>query len=253
MSKLNQILAQWPQNSLITTEWLEEKGVSRQLANSYIKSSWLARFGSGAYKRPNDEISWAGGLYTLQNLNDLPVHVGGKTAIEVQGYSHYMRKSAQQKVTLWKTPKLRLPAWFTNHGWKVDIQVRSANLFDEGEPALTVKDIESLPVYTSVPEQAILEYLYDIPKFEGFDEASYIMEGLTSLRPRVLQSLLERCRSIKVKRLFLYLAEYYAHPWFKRLDLSNVDLGSGKREIIKGGKLDKKYEIVVPDLSREDR
>ena len=232
---------------------MEGKGVSRQLANSYIKSGWLARFGSGAYKRPHEEINWAGGLYTLQNLNDLSVHIGGITAIEVQGYAHYIRKSAQQKVILWKKPEVRLPAWFTNQEWKVDMQVRSVNLFDDGEPGLTEKDIEGLPVYTSVPEQAILEYLYDVPKFEGFDEASYIMEGLTTLRPGVLQSLLECCRSIKVKRLFLYLAEFYAHPWFKRLDLSNVDLGSGKREIIKGGKLDKKYQIVVPDLSREDR
>ena len=253
MSKLNQILEKWLPNTLITTEWLEKTGVSRQLANSYIKSGWLERFGSGAYKRPHEEINWAGGIYTLQNLSDLSVHVGGITALEVQGYAHYIRKGAPQKVTLWKTPEVRLPAWFINHEWKVDLQVRSVNLFDEGSLKLTEKDIEGLSVYLSVPEQAILEYLYDMPKFEGFDEAGYIMEGLTSLRPAVLQTLLERCRSIKVKRLFLYLADFYAHPWFKRLDLSNIDLGSGKREIIKGGMLDKKYQIVVPNVSREDR
>lgn len=253
MSKINQILRQWPSNTLITTEWLEEKGVSRQLANSYIKSNWLTRFGSGVYKRPNEEVSWAGGLYTLQNLSNLSVHVGGITAIEMHGYSHYMRKGGQQGVTLWKTPDVRLPSWFINHEWKVNMQIRSVNLFDEKGPKLTEKDIDGLPVHISVAEQAILEYLYDIPKFEGFDEASYIMEGLTSLRPVVLQLLLERCRSIKVKRLFLYLAEFYAYPWYKRLDLSNVDLGSGKREIIKGGKLDKKYRIVVPNLNREDQ
>lgn len=231
---------------------MEEEGVSRQLANSYLKNGWLARFESGAYKRPHEQINWTGGLYTLQNLSDLSVHVGGISAIEVQGYAHYIRKSAQQNVTLWKTPLVRLPAWFAKHEWKVDIQVRSVNLFDDGKPMLTEKEIEGLPVHVSVPEQAILEYLYDIPKFEGFDEASYIMEGLTSLRPGILQSLLEHCRSIKVKRLFLYLADYHAHSWFKRLDLSNVDLGSGKREIIKGGKLDKKYQIVVPEVNRED-
>ena len=246
-------MKQWPPNTLITTEWLEKKGVSRQLANSYIKSDWLARFESGAYKRPNEEIGWTGGLYTLQRLSNLSVHVGGITAIEVQGYAHYIKKGSQQKVTLWKTPDVRLPSWFISHEWKAELQIRSVNLFNVEGPKLTEKDIDGLPVHISVAEQAILEYLYDIPRFEGFDESSYIMEGLTSLRPAVLQSLLECCRSIKVKRLFLYLAEYYDHPWFKRLDLSNVDLGSGKREIIKGGKLDKKYQIVVPELSREDR
>lgn len=252
MSKLNQILKHWPPDTLITTEWLEEKGVSRQLANSYLKSGWLARFGSGAYKKPHEEVNWTGGLYTLQSLSDLSVHVGGITALQVQGYGHYIKKSGQQNITLWKRPEVRLPAWFINHEWEAEIRVRSANLFHE-EPKLTEKEIEGLPVHVSVPEQAILEYLYDIPKFEGFDEASYIMEGLSALRPGIMQSLLVSCRSIKVKRLFLYLAEFYAHSWFKRLDLSNIDLGSGKREIIKGSKLDKKYQIVVPELSREDQ
>ena len=91
------------------------------------------------------------------------------------------------------------------------------------------------------------------PIYEGIDEADYIMEGLTSLRPSVLQELLESCKSIKTKRLFLYMADHHNHPWFKRLDLSSIPLGKGKREIIKGGKLDKKYQIVVPDLKREER
>lgn len=92
-----------------------------------------------------------------------------------------------------------------------------------------------------------------MPKDESIDEANYLMEGLSSLRPSVLQTLLETCKSVKVKRLFLYMAEHHNHAWFKRLETSSMDLGSGKREIIKGGKLDKKYKIVVPELSRKDR
>ncbi len=37
------------------------------------------------------------------------------------------------------------------------------------------------------------------------------MEGLTTLRPRLIQSLLEQCRSVKVKRLFTVLAEACNH------------------------------------------
>jgi len=51
----------------------------------------------------------------------------------------------------------------------------------------------------------------------------------------------------------LYMADHHNHPWFKRLDLSSIPLGKGKREIIKGEKLDKTYNIVVPELSREDQ
>jgi hypothetical protein len=51
---------------------------------------------------------------------------------------------------------------------------------------------------------------------------------------------------VKVKRLFLHLAEKQAHPWFKQLDVTRVSLGSGKRMIVAGGRLDPKYLITVP-------
>jgi len=46
--------------------------------------------------------------------------------------------------------------------------------------------------------------------------------------------------------LFLYLAEKAKHEWFNHLDLSNIDLGSGKRKIVDEGALDEKYKITVP-------
>jgi len=252
LNKINRILSDWPPNTLVTNEWLEEKGVSRQLAGSYVKSGWLEKVNTGVYKRPNDEISWPGLLFTLQDLNKLPVHIGGRTALELQGYGHYIRKSSQQKVVLWKEPDVRLPAWFKKHEGNVSFEVRSAQLFGDNDEGLSQREIAGLLLYTSSSERAVLEYLYDIPKHEGFDEAHYIMEGLATLRPSVLQSLLERCRSIKVKRLFLYLAEIYNHSWFNRLNESTIGLGSGKREIIKGGRLDKNYQIVVPKVKREE-
>ena len=57
----------------------------------------------------------------------------------------------------------------------------------------------------------------------------------------------------KNKTSFLYMADHHNHPWFKRLDLSSIPSGKGKREIIGGGKLDKTYNIVVPGLSREEQ
>jgi len=253
MSKINQIIDDWPLNAVLTSKWLQERGISRQLADSYVKSGWLERFGNGAYKRTNQQINWFGGLYSLQKVCGLNVHAAGKTALELHGYAHYLRKDARQNVLLWKSPDTRLPVWFVNNEWKEKMHIRSVNLFDEEVIQLTNKEINGITVGVSVAEQAVLEYLYDIPKYESFDEAIYIMEGLVSLRPSVLQTLLEDCRSVKVKRLFLYIAEYYNHPWFKRLDRSKMDLGSGKREIIKGGKLDASYQIVVPEIQREDR
>ena len=183
MTKINQILKDWPPNTLVTTEWLEKKGVSRQLAISYKKSGWIESFGVGAYKRPHEEIAWPGALYTLQKLNELSIHAGGKTALELHGFGHYIMKAKQQKVILWKEPEVRLPSWFQNHQWEATLRIRSARLFEKNRGVFTEKQIEGIPLRISSPEQAIMEYLYDIPELESFDEAAYIMEGLAALRP----------------------------------------------------------------------
>ena len=59
------------------------------------------------------------------------------------------------------------------------------------------------------------------------------MEGLADLSPRRLDALLRRTRSVKVKRLFFWLAERQGHAWAKRLEPSDFDLGRGKRVLAK--------------------
>jgi len=44
------------------------------------------------------------------------------------------------------------------------------------------------------------------------------------------------------------MAERAGLAWVKRLDLASIDLGSGDREITKGGQYDKKYRIVVGNV-----
>lgn len=61
-----------------------------------------------------------------------------------------------------------------------------------------------------------------------------------------MQSLLERCKSIKTKRLFLFLAEATEQPWFSKIRVAKIDLGKGKRLIVKGGVFNSKYQITVP-------
>jgi len=50
-----------------------------------------------------------------------------------------------------------------------------------------------------------MEVLYAVPQVDSYEEARLLMEGLITLRPRVVQSLLEKCASVKVKRLFMLL------------------------------------------------
>ena len=99
----------------------------------------------------------------------------------------------------------------------------------------------------SSPASAMLEVLFDVPEKISFEHADQLIQGLTTLSPRRVQSVLESCKNVKAKRLFLWLAERNNHAWFKRLDLGKIDLGTGHRSITKGGKFDSKYKITVPE------
>src|SRR5690348_14889004 len=80
----------------------------------------------------------------------------------------------------------------------------------------------------------------EVPKRETFHQADLLIDGLRNLSPRKLQKLLVDCRSVKVKRLFLCFAERHNHAWLQKLDHKDIDLGSGKRMLVRGGKLDPK-------------
>jgi len=49
-----------------------------------------------------------------------------------------------------------------------------------------------------------------------------------------------------VRRLFFFFADRHQHSWLKHLDKDAIDLGSGNRVLVKGGRLDKRYRITVP-------
>jgi len=104
----------------------------------------------------------------------------------------------------------------------------------------------------STPERAILELCDETPDSALVNEANALMQGLATLRPQLVSALLEHCDSVKTKRLFLALADRHRHAWLAHVSLQNVDLGSGKRVLVKGGKLNAKYQITLPaDLDEQ--
>ena len=106
---------------------------------------------------------------------------------------------------------------------------------------------DGLPLACASPERAILEALHLAPKHFDLVEVALIIEGMVNLRPRVMQELLEVCASIKVKRLFLYLAERAGLNLVQHLDLDRIDLGNGKRAISETGRLTPKYGLLLPE------
>ena len=228
------------------SRWLETQGAYQQLLYEYEKGGWIQRIGQGAYIQAGDSVEWTGALYAVQAQMELPVHIGAKTALQLQGYAHFLPLGKGTRVSLFGAPETRLPAWFRKYDWGIEVHYTTSALFgDETQAGLTQKEFGTYVVTLSAPERAMMEVLYLVPAEESFEEAQLLMEGLTTLRPRLVQALLEQCRSVKVKRLFMYLAERSNHAWVRKLDLAKVDFGKGKRMIVKGGRFNAKYSITV--------
>jgi len=251
-SKINQLLKVWPSGTVAVLPWLEKQGFYQQLVHEYEKTSWVHRVGRGAYAKAGDKVEWPGGLYAIQEQMRLQIHAGGKTALQMQGYAHFLPMGKGTVVSLFGPPGVKLPAWFTQYRWGVKVRYTATNLFPgEADQGLTKKDMGPYAITVSTPERAIMEVLYGVPREESYEEAKLLMEGLTTLRPQVVQALLERCASVKVKRLFMVVAESCQHAWVTKLDLAKVDFGKGKRMLVRGGRLDSKYNITVPDTETE--
>jgi hypothetical protein len=262
-----------PEGLLVDTGWLKRHGYSRQLLGHYVRVGWLEQPARGVYRRPRGALSWQQVVISLQTLLlDRPLMVGGRTALELQGYAHYLTRTTKEIHLYGSEPppgwlhRLSLGVTFTFH--KVDslfgdgAAVGSAvslrrDLASDGagdevnasHPSLVVQPWGqwNWPLTLSSPERATLELLDELPSHESFHQVDKLFEGMTGLSPRRLQTLLAACKSVKVRRLFVFFANRHHHAWLQRLDLSKVDLGTGKRSLVRGGRLDATTQLVVPE------
>ncbi len=246
--KINQLLKVWPKATVVTKPYLDELGFYRQLTAKYLRYEWMERLGTGAYIRSGDTVEWQGALFALQTQLGMTVHAGGVTSLELQGRSHFIPLGEKKRVILISDRPEQLPAWFRNHQWKINPEHHCLSLFENiPKKSSTRFDCGGFEITMSSTERAIMEQIHLAGSNDEIEHVLQLMEGLTTLRPKIAQELLENCRSVKVKRFFLWSAEAAGHAWFKRLDLSCIDLGKGKRQIYKGGRFNQKYGITVPE------
>lgn len=192
-------------------------------------------------------------MLSIQNLLDVPVTVGGRSALELHGFTHYLSMSAPAEVHLYGNEmppswmaRLKLDRRFVFHSallFKTDSVKRSqqAHFTDHKW------GVSDWTMRISTPERAILEVLDELPNHESFHQVDVLMEGLSNLRPKFLNLLLSDCQSVKTKRLFLWFAHRHNHAWLKMIDTEKIDIGKGKRMLVPGGRLDPKYLITVPE------
>lgn len=245
--KINRLLQAWPRGTVALHPWLARNGVSPKLAEAYRKGGWIDAVGRGAFVRRGETVGWPGAVYALQAYGGKKVHPGGRTALELHGYAHFLRLGEKPAVRLYGAPGERLPAWFLGHDWDATVRYSTMKLFARDDASSwTEKAFGDFSLRLSGPERAMLECLDGVPEETSFEEARLLMEGLAGLRPAMVQRLLEACRSVKVKRLFLFLADEAGHPWQAKLEDKRVDLGTGKRLVVRGGQLDPRFLITVP-------
>jgi len=250
--KLNQLVEQLPYGAVVPQAWLEQRGVSSSKASYLASSDWLMRVGHGAYSRKGTPLTWESAVFGLQYGQppaNLRIWPGGFTALDLAGFAHYL-SLGHKTVQLFGKPGARLPRWFTAAEWGVAINYSSSDLFNECMPSDFVEYMSAThySFWASSPERAVLEWLNVLSDELLFGDAVVdTFSGLGTLRPAHLQSLLERCRSIRVKRVFMVLARETQHAWYKHLNRSSINMGKGKRQIFNGGRLDKEFLVTVPE------
>ncbi len=244
-TKINQLLSIAPKGTVLLSSWLTRHGYSFELIKRYKHSGWLEPIGTGALMCVGDKVDVYGALYALQAQKNLKVHVGGRSAFSMLGKAHYLELDTKN-IVIFGDRNAYLPSWFIKHDWDLAMEYHASDFLPPDLEVIEVL-IKEFTVKVSSPARALMECLYLVPDKQDLTECYELMESMNNLRPNKVQELLERCTSVKVKRLFLYLAELHNHEWFKYLDLSKIALGSGKRSIVKDGILSKKYQITVPN------
>jgi len=214
--------------------------------------------------RPGTRLNCEGTVAALQTIFGLGLNPGGLTALELQGFAHYLPLSRRRVVDLYGHDAV--PKWLATRLPDVDF-VRRLPLpglgveglinfaYDAQQRVLCRplfgKRAEAWPFSLSSPERAFLEVLRDVPETISFEHADQILQAMTTLSSGRMEKLLQRCTNVKVRRLFYWMAERHPYPNFRKIAPPEtpdaLGLGRGNRMVARGGRLEPEYMITVPE------
>lgn len=235
-----------PEGQLVDWKWLEARGFTRPRIDYALQAGNLEAPVRGLYRRPGPPLKWEQVVYSLNEMRG-GVHVRGRSAFELQGRAHFLPVQGVKQIEIHAAAAP--PKWLENFPAPYRFRISRKKLFKEiPQDALEIRLFGSWdwPIPYSTPELALLEMLGDFESESDFEGVEPFFEGAATLRPDRIQRFLEDCTQVKAKRLFLWFSRRHNHAWAGKLDRSRIDLGSGKREIAKGGSLDAEFLITVP-------
>jgi len=138
--KINQLHRLVPEGLVVDTAWLEKHGYRRQWREKYVAQGWLEGVVRGVYQRPtgnvDQAIAWQRVIISLQRLLDKSVHVGGRSALELRGLTHYLRFSGEPEIHLYAYGSL--PGWVERIPTDAQfVEHKAEKLFDADAPGRT--------------------------------------------------------------------------------------------------------------------
>ena len=241
-NKIDLLLRMGTKNGLYFSEWLTKNGYSDQLISKYKQSGWLTSLAKGVVYRTGDKLSASAAVSCYNNQLNRQLRVAAHSALELFGFNHYVPMG--QPVLMVAYSGISIPKWMNADYFDRTIKPFETNMFTTIQTS-TVK-VEGVNLLVSSPEQAFMECMLLAPDRYGYMDLYYIMEQLTSLRADVVQTLLETIKNLRVKRMFLYMAEKAGHYWFEMLDMVKIDIGTSKLQLVEKGIYISKYRITVP-------
>lgn len=242
-NKLNQLLLKNNQGGLYFSEWLKKNGYSDQLLKRYRDSGWLTSLARGVMYRTGDKPRSFPVLESYNYQLGKNFHIAAHSALEHAGFNHYVPMG--KPVLMVGHPKEELvPNWIKNNDFDYALKFFSTETFSR--PQLVSFNSYYPHLQVSVPELAFMECLLLAPKQYSYMDLYYIMEQLTTLRADVMQDLLEHTGNLRIKRVFLYMAEKAGHYWFDSLSINSIELGTSKYQLVENGIYVSKYRITVP-------
>jgi hypothetical protein len=241
------LLLELKPGEVVTSTRLRSLAISERVTTHLSRQGVLRPLGVGAYIRGTDSPLFVAAVEALTEQLGYPVHIGGKTALDIQGVAQYLSLGAGGTTWLFSPNKIKLPAWFVKMQWSTNpVLVQTHFIASELDSNIRQISLDGFNVRVSARELAILEAILLIGRDHRFEEIDEIFESLLTLNGEKIQFLLQHCSSIRVCRIFLYLADKHGHPWCNKIDESKLALGKGKRMVVKDGQYDSKYRITVP-------
>lgn len=266
MNRLERLL---PEGLLADSAWMNSHDYSTSLRSQYVTAGWLKHPAGLVYRRGQSPLTWQQVVVSLQTLLEKDLIIGGRSALQLQGFAHFVPMAETSRVYLYgpQSP----PRWLDKLPLGIEFAYRnSQRLFahpagvtktlppDASTPqsgfrehtregGLASQSWEGSSLVHSSAERALLELLGELPNGDSFHEVDMVVEGLANLSPRRLENLLLDCRSVKVKRLFFFFADRHQHAWLKHINRSLIGIGKGKRMIVRGGRFDTAHQITVPE------